>query len=882
MPRNDEAPAVAAAGASTTQGIVADVANNSVPSEIERALDRLYPSSWALLLTPICGREQHRHGRKTCAHPGKRPIGGGWQRKAVERWRAGRRRAEHISSMAQHLAKGGNVGLVVPPGAVVLDADTTQSVRAGEALLDDAPIQRTTKGAHFVARVPASASIKATVKLDLGGGVEVDVRSAARSQIVVEPSIHASGTVYSWIRELPERVEDLVECPGSILEKILSKPAPKATPKSDGDAILEGRRNATLMSLAGSMRRRGMTEDSIRAALLAENAAQCRPPLPDAEVRAIAASVSKYEPAVEDDDDAASSDRGSRKSAASRLVEIGSEAELWHTPDGVAHATVGMEGHFETHAIGGTSYRRWIVRRYYGETRQAPTPEAVRQALGVLDARALYDGAERDVHLRVAPVPGGGLVLDLGDAAWRSVVVDASGWRVVERPPVRMRRAAGMLALPVPERGGSLAELADVLGLGDETVRVLCAGWILAALRPAGPYPVLILHGEQGSGKSTLARMLRRLIDPSKADLRAQPREDRDVAIATNNAWCLAIDNVSTLPTWISDGLCRISTGGGFSTRTLYSDTDETILDAMRPVLLTGIDLVASRGDLLDRALTVTLPRPSKYIPEEDLWERYYAARPRMLGALLDAVALAVAREPETEIPGDLRMVDAARWVAAAEPACPWPAGAWIATYTGARAEGWRSEVEASAVASAIVRVVDVAPWEGTAAELLTRLSEVAGERATKDRSWPRSPRALGAELRRLAPALRGLGIEAAMRRAPGGARRRLWRVATIDPQRGEILRPDRLDRPDPCDFKGLRRDANGDEPSRERPLASRDGAPRDANEGEGRKSGDDRPAVSVRPAYDRDDRDDRDARTPPFEAEVVPEEPADWWESEL
>src|SRR5438034_11429068 len=129
------------------------------------------------------------------------------------------------------------------------------------------------------------------------------------------------------------------------------------------------------------------------------------------------------------------------------------------------------------------------------------------------------------------------------------------------------------------------------------------------AFRPRGPYPVLGFHGEQGSGKSTRARIVRSLIDPHSVPLRCEPKEARDLMIAATNAWCIALDNLSYLPAWLSDALCRLATGGGFGTRELYSDADEVLFEAQRPVILNGIEELATRGDLLDRAIILYTPQ---------------------------------------------------------------------------------------------------------------------------------------------------------------------------------------------------------------------------------------------------------------------------------
>ena len=149
--------------------------------------------------------------------------------------------------------------------------------------------------------------------------------------------------------------------------------------------------------------------------------------------------------------------------------------------------------------------------------------------------------------------------------------LDSTGWRVIDRPPVRFRRAAGMKPLPVPIAGGSIETLRFFLNVQSDNDFVLAVVWALAVLRNSGPYPVLVLSGEHGSAKSTFSLILRALLDPNTVPLRALPREDRDMFIAANNGHVLVFDNLSGLSAWISDTLCRLATGGGFAARQLCS-----------------------------------------------------------------------------------------------------------------------------------------------------------------------------------------------------------------------------------------------------------------------------------------------------------------------
>ena len=333
---------------------------------------------------------------------------------------------------------------------------------------------------------------------------------------------------------------------------------------------------------------------------------------------------------------------------------------------------------------------------------------------------------------------------------------------MIDDPPVRFRRAAGMRPLPVPVPAGSVETLRSFLNVRSDADFVLVVAWALAVLRNRGPYPIIVLSGEQGSAKSTFCAILRALFDPNTAPLRALPRENRDLFIAATNGHVLAFDNVSGLPAWISDTLCRLATGGGFAVRQLYTDQDEVLFDAVRPVILNGIEDIVTRPDLADRAVFLTLePIPEeRRRPEAELWAAFETERPRILGALLDAVVFGLKMLPHTQLEKLPRMADFALWATACETAL-WPVGTFWSAYCGNRDEAVEGVIEADPIAAAVRAVMATqTEWTGTASDLLDALAEVAGERTAKSKTWPDSPRALAGRLRRAATFLRKVGIE--------------------------------------------------------------------------------------------------------------------------
>jgi hypothetical protein len=422
-------------------------------------------------------------------------------------------------------------------------------------------------------------------------------------------------------------------------------------------------------------------------------------------------------------------------SQATRLVTLATHmgVELFHTPEGDAYATIEVDGHKETWPLKVRGFRRWLARLFYEQEDKTPGAQAVQDALGVLEGQALYDGPERPVYTRLAAW-NDLIYLDLANERWQAVEVSASGWQVVDTPPVKFRRAKGMLPLPVPVAGGSLATLRPFVNLASDEDWRLLVSWFIAALRPVGPYPVLVIYGEQGSAKSSLVRVLRALVDPNTAALRTTPRDERDLVIAATNGWLIALDNLSHLPDWLSDALCRLATGSGFATRELYSDSDEAIFAAQRPIVLNGIEEVATRGDLLDRAVTLYLPTipEDKRQDEKDFWHTFEQTRPQILGALLDIVSAAVQRLPTTTLNCKPRMADFALWACAAAEACGWTAQDFLDAYQGVRDAVHELTLEASPVGLLVREFAQrPTPWEGTASELLVELETLVHAKTT-------------------------------------------------------------------------------------------------------------------------------------------------------
>jgi hypothetical protein len=442
------------------------------------------------------------------------------------------------------------------------------------------------------------------------------------------------------------------------------------------------------------------------------------------------------------------------------LIKLAGDADLFHDMNRKGYATIPVDGHMETWPIKNTAFRDWLRSRFYKAHGKTPGGTALQDTLDQLAAQAQFDGPELEVYVRIAHM-NGKVYVDLANESWRAVEITPQNWRVVDNPPVKFRRPRGLAPMVTPEPGGNLADLKPFINCQEEDWPLVVA-WIIGAYSP-GPYPIMIFQGEQGTAKSTTARVLKNMVDPGHSPQRAAPRHVQDLMISASNSWCLSFDNLSKLPPWLSDCFCRLATGGGLSTRELYSDDNETILDAMRPMILNGIDSLVSRADLASRAILLELPQiKEKHRRREvDLWKAFAAALPGILGAVFKAVSAALANVHGVKLPESPRMADFATWIVAAEPALPWEPGTFLDVYSGNRAAVVEHSLEGDVVAVAVrLLMEDRETWEGAPSDLLEALEALVPDSTKRSKAWPKAANVLSNRLRRAATFLRAIGIE--------------------------------------------------------------------------------------------------------------------------
>jgi hypothetical protein len=366
-----------------------------------------------------------------------------------------------------------------------------------------------------------------------------------------------------------------------------------------------------------------------------------------------------------------------------------------------------------------------------------------------LEAMALRHAPQREVYVRAACIDGC-VYVDLGDPRWRAIEIGPTGWQVVVNPPARFVRAPGTLPLPMPEHGGSIANVRSLFDTVGEEEFVLIVHWLVTAFVRDHQKPVLIFRGGEGTAKTTLMRVLQALIDPRCAPPLGVPSSESKLLSAARSTYLVPLDNVCGLTPRMSDALCRLVTGG-----------------SNQPLIINGIADVVSKPDLADRSIFLDLApiTDARRRTQRDVTAEFAKMGPHVLGVILDILALGLRNLPQTKPARLPRMADFAKLAIACETAW-WPAGTFEAAYDANRADAVEALLEADPVGTAARSfVASRKSWTGTATELDGMLRAMSGN-LTGVIDWPAEPRILASRLKALATSLLKVGVEVNFDRA--------------------------------------------------------------------------------------------------------------------
>lgn len=451
-----------------------------------------------------------------------------------------------------------------------------------------------------------------------------------------------------------------------------------------------------------------------------------------------------------------------KKGQVEQLVKLAEGMTLFHDEFREAYSVIKVNGHNEVLRCRSKNFHRYLAYLFYNQQRKPPSNEALNSALGIIEAKAFYDGEQHALHNRVA-WHDSAIWYDLSDGEWRAVKITGQGWEIVDNPPILFRRYSHQAPQVEPLQGGSLDLLDRYVNLSGASVElwkfVLCV-----YLVPDIPHPILHSHGEHGAGKSCLNRVARALVEPSLTPLLSFPRNMAELAQQLSHHYFVPYDNVGTIQPWISDALCRAVTGEGFTKRELYSDDEDVIYRFRRCIGLNGINITATATDLMDRLILFDMNRIEQQNCREEieLLKGFEADQPKILGAMLDALVTAMQIKPNLILENLPRMADFAVWGEAVSQATGKEPNEFLNLYMG-NIHGKNEEVVfGHPVASAVMGLMqDRDHWDGTATALLADLGEVAEQLKldTKDNDWPKAPNSLTRRLKEVVSSLRDVGV---------------------------------------------------------------------------------------------------------------------------
>lgn len=346
---------------------------------------------------------------------------------------------------------------------------------------------------------------------------------------------------------------------------------------------------------------------------------------------------------------------------------------------------------------------------------------------------------------------------DLGGGSPKYVKLTSGGWSIESSAAVLMTRPAGMLELPEPVPGGDFGMLRSLVNCPEYDLWCLLCAFLVGCFFPDTALPLLIITGEQGSGKSILAKRIKQVIDPGQLLKGRLPKDDREWLAMIANNYALVFDNLSRISTDQSDALCTISTEGSFASRALYTNKELAFVSARRPVIMTSIDRVVERADLASRSVVLDVsPLIGKYRPEQELNKCFETILPKLLGALCDAVCLALANRQNVKVDPSIRMSDFLRNAIAAETAFGFPTGTTERAYLRMCRSTNNDAIDSDELATAIIALCQARDGEElTASEILQKAKEQVDD-ATKlpvvnqFAKW----------VKRMAPVLRQAGAE--------------------------------------------------------------------------------------------------------------------------
>ena len=320
------------------------------------------------------------------------------------------------------------------------------------------------------------------------------------------------------------------------------------------------------------------------------------------------------------------------------------------------------DGSLATVSVRSQMFRAFLGYMYREESGELTTPdfEPVIQS-EIYKTQYLRENMIEKLRRVTGSLTDGKIAYFLADDQWSTLFIKGTGWKVGKSKKVKFTKSPldAEQVMPVPD-GDLLGLLRRYVNMDDEDF-FLFTVYVVQAFSRTSSHFAAIISSEKGTGKSTLTKLLRDLIDPSKAGVPLMPSNDGDLKTYLADSYVVCFDNTAVLSTKFSNILCAAITGSKAAKRKLYTDCDHIILNLHNMVVINGIDIVPYQSDLAERSLLFELRKISeeKRITDAAFWAAFKKDRPVILGAILDTLVKAINILPNLQTKSLHRMADA-------------------------------------------------------------------------------------------------------------------------------------------------------------------------------------------------------------------------------
>lgn len=444
-----------------------------------------------------------------------------------------------------------------------------------------------------------------------------------------------------------------------------------------------------------------------------------------------------------------------------RLVEE-KETILFHDTAKDPYAAVMIDGHREVWAIDNGDFNTWLNSLYYSAEKKPAKKDSLSQAKDVLKARAVFENTRAiPLDTRVAQSDNA-FWYNLSNDDWNAVKITNDGWEIIDNPPILFKRFRHQNSQFEPSTDGDIKRVLKYINLQENHTLFLC--WLVCCFVPNIPHAMPIFFGEKGAAKTTACTLLKKLIDPSALETLTIPKTSRSLAVNLQQHWFLPFDNVSRIDEETSDTLCRAITGGGIQQRKLFTDADDYIFTFQKCLALNGINNIANRPDLLDRAILIELCRIDESNRRElnELMADFEKDLPYILGGIFDTLSKAMSLYPTVKLDKLPRMADFTRWGYSVGEALGGLGNEFLEQYNANQGKRNIEILNTDIVATLVIAFMkDKTEWTGLISELYNQLSAIAPQYGIncKGKEFPAMPNVLSRRLNGLKSNLQEAGI---------------------------------------------------------------------------------------------------------------------------